>query len=504
MRSFLAALNRPAVAIAAVAVLAGGLRLYHLSSPPSRVFDEVYYSKSGCVFVGYSNRRCDIASSDEKYWVRTKGETGSWVHPPLGKWAIGLGEGLFGTGPLGWRVSAAASGTLSVVVIAVIAQLLFGSPLWTFVSGLLLATENLNFVQSRVSMLDIFLAFWVALGFLFLVLDRRWIERRTPPSPEAAALDPEVPREAALDPEAPRAAESGASEAGTRGAPEPSAPVPSPILRPWRLAAGVAFGAAFATKWSGIIEIASAVFLSFIWEFTRRKRAGTLRSIRRTIQRESFGIVLAFLVVPAVVYVVSYTGWFVRFGFHPIDWFKLQGAMANYHEHLQTINPTTGKPVHPYLSQSWKWLLLWRPVSYFYEESGGLRREILDMGNPAIFWGSVFTIPYLFIAWRRKRDWRAGFLLAAIQYLPWAPVGRPQFFFYITPITPFLVLAATYTLKDLSELHVAGSRSRPYLPVAAGFVAVSVGMFAFFWPILTASPLSPAAWKLRIWFPSWV
>lgn len=128
------------------------------------------------------------------------------------------------------------------------------------------------------------------------------------------------------------------------------------------------------------------------------------------------------------------------------------------------------------------------------------------MGSPAIFWASLVTIPYLAIAWRRKRNWRAGFMLVAIlaQYVPWLVVSRPQFFFYVTPITPFLVLAATYSLKDLSELRVAGSRSRPFLPVAVGFVIVSVALFAFFWPVLVASPLSLQAWKLRMWFPSWV
>lgn len=485
MRSSIGWLNRPVLAIAAVALLAAGLRFYDLDQPSSRVFDEVYYSKSGCVFVGFSNRRCDIRSNDEKYWVESKGETGSWVHPPLGKWAIGLGEKLVGTDALGWRISAATFGTLSVVLLAVIAQLLFGSPLWTLVAGLLLATENLNFVQSRVAMLDIFLTFWVVLGFLFVVLDRRWIDRRAPPPPE----DAETPSE---------------------GEPTTPARVPSPILRPWRLAAGVALGAAFATKWSGLTAIAGAALISYVWDVTRNRRAGVRRPVWRTIQRESLGIVLAFVLVPALVYVASYARWFADHGLDlgqlltgRGDWWKLQGDMASYHLHLTTVDPTTGKPVHPYLSHAWTWLLMWRPVSYFYKEVDGLRREILGMGNPAVFWGSLIAIPYLAAAWRRKRDWRAGFVLLAILslYLPWLPVTRPQFFFYMAPITPFLALAVAYMLKDLSEAHLAGSRARPYLPIAVGFVIVSVGLFAFFWPILTASPLSAKAWQVRIWFP---
>jgi len=53
-------------------------------------------------------------------------------------------------------------------------------------------------------------------------------------------------------------------------------------------------------------------------------------------------------------------------------------------------------------------------------------------------------------------------------------------------------------------MHVAGSRSRPYLPVVIGFVAASVILFIWFWPILTAAPLTEAEFKLRVWFTSWV
>jgi dolichyl-phosphate-mannose--protein O-mannosyl transferase len=53
-------------------------------------------------------------------------------------------------------------------------------------------------------------------------------------------------------------------------------------------------------------------------------------------------------------------------------------------------------------------------------------------------------------------------------------------------------------------MHVAGSRSRPYLPVAVGFVVISVALFIWFWPALTGGPLSDSAWKLRAWFPTWV
>jgi dolichyl-phosphate-mannose--protein O-mannosyl transferase len=109
--------------------------------------------------------------------------------------------------------------------------------------------------------------------------------------------------------------------------------------------------------------------------------------------------------------------------------------------------------------------------------------------------------------WFRRRDWRAGFIVLAIAalYLPWFFVSRPQFLFYATPISPFLVLADVYLIRDLSQIQVAGSRSRPYLPVAVGFVVVSVALFVWFWPVSTGSSvLNGTQWQLRAWFPGWV
>ena len=489
-------ISKPVVAVVAVGLIAGILRFASLGTPPRRVFDEIYYSKSACIYLGYSNARCDTASNDERFWRTDKNDTGAWVHPPLGKWAIALGELAFGTDAFGRRVSSAAFGTATVIVLALMVQLLFGSPVWTFTGGLLLATENLSFVQSRVAMLDVLVAFWIALGFLFLLLDRRWIERRTP-VPVVVRERAGIPARADLHEDLP--------DAPPEAPPASAVRVPSPLLRPWRIASGIAFGAAIATKWSGVTGILGAIALSVIWEAMRRKRAGVSRPVWRAMQWESFPIVLFFLAMPAVVYVASYLGWFLHFGFHFGDWLRLQGDMASYHEHLQTIDPQTHKPIHPYLAQAWKWILLWRPVLYYARYGDDVRRVIYANGNPAIFWGSLVAIPYVAYTWWRKRDWVAGFVVVTVAalYLPWFLVSRPQFFFYATPIVPFFVLACVYALRDLSEAHIAGSRSRPWLPVAVGFVVVSVGLFLWFWPVLTGGPLSGYAYSLRAWFPSW-
>lgn len=474
--------NRPVVAVLAVGLIAGYLRFVHLAYPEHRVFDEYYYTKSACILLGYSNQRCDINSADERFWRENEWDTGAWVHPPLGKWMIALGELAFGTESLGWRVGAAVTGTATVMLLAVIIQLLWASPIWTFTGGLLLATEGLNLVQSRTGTLDIFVAFWVVLVFVFLLLDRRWIERRTPP-PVIAADGP------------------GDAEGGVK----PRRRLPAPLWRPYRFAAGAAGGAAMATKWSGLTAFVTAIVLGFLWEVMRRKQFGTSKPILTTITTEGFGFVLALMVTPAIVYFVTYIPWFVHFGWDLQRWAEMQGKAARFHADLKAVNDQ-GQPWHAYFAPAWKWIILARPT-YYYGAFGdnGVRQVIYAQGNPAIFWGSLLAIPYVAYAWWRTRDWRAGFVIVTIAglYLPWFLVSRPQFFFYATPLTPFFVLACVYALRDLSEVHVAGSRSRPFLPFVVGFVAASVILFIWFWPILTAAPVTDAAFKLRYWFTSW-
>ena len=484
------ALHRPVFAILAVGLLAAILRFHDLGYPERRYFDEYYYPKSACILLGYSNERCDINSPDERFWREDKLDTGAWVHPPLGKWAIASGEKLFGTESFGWRVSSATAGTLIVVMVMVIAQLLFGSVLWTFVAGLLMTFENLSFVQSRVATLDVFVAFWVVLAFLLLLLDRRWIGRRDD-ADAAAAAEPDEP------PSHPR---------------RPM--VASPLWRPWRFAAGVAIGAGLATKWSALAALIGIVALSLGWEVVRRRRAGVERPVLDTLPPEGFGHVLAFLLVPGIVYVASYTGWFLHFGWSLAEWGRLQGAIASYHEHLRNLDPATGEPVHPYLSDAWQWLLLWRPTFYYGSYGEDVRRVIYANGNPAIFWGSLLAIPYVAWTWFRWKDWRAGFVLVAVaaQYLPWFLIRRPQFFFYATPFVPFLVLLDVYAIRRLSQIRFrttrtgAGETTRwvhPYAPIAVGFVIVAVGLFVWFWPAMTGGELTTSQWLQRAWFPTW-
>ena len=50
-------------------------------------------------------------------------------------------------------------------------------------------------------------------------------------------------------------------------------------------------------------------------------------------------------------------------------------------------------PTHGYYSEAWSWILLRRPVNFYVLDVGDQVRQILTIGNPALFWGSVVGAP---------------------------------------------------------------------------------------------------------------
>lgn len=139
------------------------LRLWRLNLPKGYIFDEVYYAK---------NANSLIRNGVE---LNAQGQAEFIVHPPLGKWLIGIGIKVFGNDEFGWRISAAVIGTLSVVLIYLITKELFKSVFLSNIAAALMAFDGLALVMSRVALLDIFLMFFILLAFYFLIKNNIWL-----------------------------------------------------------------------------------------------------------------------------------------------------------------------------------------------------------------------------------------------------------------------------------------------------------------------------------------
>ena len=157
------ALLRRISPISAILTFALSFRLWRLDTPKGYIFDEIYYAKNA-----YSL----ISSGVE---LDQEGGSEFVVHPPLGKWLIGIGIKLFGNNEFGWRSSSALFGSASVLLIYLIAKRLFKSEFLALTAALLMAVDGLSLVMSRVALLDIFLMFFILLTFYFLLEENYWL-----------------------------------------------------------------------------------------------------------------------------------------------------------------------------------------------------------------------------------------------------------------------------------------------------------------------------------------
>jgi dolichyl-phosphate-mannose--protein O-mannosyl transferase len=139
------------------------LRLWRLNLPKGYIFDEVYYAKNAASLI------------TDGVELNEQGESEFVVHPPLGKWLIGIGIKLFGNNEFGWRVIAALVGSASVLLIYLIVQRLFNSLFLSNIAAALFALDGLHLVMSRVALLDIFLMFFILLTFYLILRNNLWL-----------------------------------------------------------------------------------------------------------------------------------------------------------------------------------------------------------------------------------------------------------------------------------------------------------------------------------------
>ena len=139
------------------------LRLWRLNLPNGYIFDEVYYAKNAASLI------------TDGVELNEQGESEFVVHPPLGKWLIGIGIKLFGNNEFGWRVIAALVGSASVLLIYLIVQRLFNSLFLSNIAAALFALDGLHLVMSRVALLDIFLMFFILLAFYLILRNDLWL-----------------------------------------------------------------------------------------------------------------------------------------------------------------------------------------------------------------------------------------------------------------------------------------------------------------------------------------
>ncbi|XAS76254.1 phospholipid carrier-dependent glycosyltransferase [Dermatophilaceae bacterium Sec6.4] len=503
---------------AILTVIGGVLRFWNVGRPHQLVFDETYYVKEGWSLMLYGYERKQDKSTgisnfpDNLFTMGNPHVFGTnadfVVHPPMGKWLIGLGESIFGiNSSFGWRIAVAATGTLGIYLVGRAAWHLFRSPLLATIASLLLCFEGSEFVMSRTGILDIMVMFWALAGFVALLADRD----RT-----RAILARKV---------------AAAKDAGTWAANETAGPWLG--WRPWRWVAAICLGLDTSTKWSGGWFLAVFCLMSVWWDLGARRSVGARRWISATFIKDALPAAVYMVATALGTYVITWIGWLrssdawdrqwaltnpaVKGGFAPdshlFAW--LPNALRSMWQYnIEMYNSAVSiTSTHPYESNPWSWTLQTRPTSFFYESphncaGGNCSKAITSLGNVGIWWFGTVALVILVFYWLLRRDWRAGAIWAGVAagWFPWFMYQqRTIFTFYSVAFVPYVVLACVFVLGLVLGPVTANAQRILYGKIAVGgYVILVVALFAFFWPIWTAEVIPQPHWQWRMWFPSWV
>ena len=479
-----------------VTALGAFLRFYRLGTPKAVVFDETYYVGDAYGILQHGVEINHKANADQ---LLVQGKTDILatggelvVHPPLGKILIAGGEWLFGLTPFGWRFAVALVGSLAILMTARIARRMTRSTLLGCVAGLLLALDGLELVMSRTALLDIFVMFWVLAAFGCLVVDRDWSRARI----------------------------AAAAVAGTGGDEGPGLGI-----HWWRAAAGVCLGAAVASKWNGIWYLPAFLLLTVAWDLGARRAAGYLAPGRGALVRDGKWLPVTFAVLPAAAYLASWSGWLASPYGYDRDWAAQHGnttpiwsaldSLYEYNKYMLQfgLGLTTG---HPYKSQPWTWLLVTRPVSFYYAtpKTCGVpncSQEVLAIGTPFIWYVTLPMLATLLVWWLARRDWRAGAVLLGVAagWLPWFWFAlhdhRTEFYFYAVAFDPFLVIGITLCLGLIIGPARASPARRGLGAVVAGaYVLAVLWDFYYMYPVLAAQVVPYTSWLARMWYHGWI
>ena len=372
-------------------------------------------------------------------------------HPLVAKEAMAIGFAAFGDNAFGWRITNAVLGTLGLYAAIRCMWWASLSRSATLMFGVFLATNFVWFVLSRIAMLDMTMLAALSCAFWQCALACR--------SPRFGRLHLAL--------------------------------------------AGVFLGLSLGAKWNGIpVSVLPGIgFAIARWQalgqerWRERWREWLTASQAMPVQGVSLIEAALWLgSVPLLVYFASFAPMFLYHTSHLTS----PAQLLPYQETMLRLQDSVVKP-HRYMSHWWQWVFNLRPIWFLYQNIDGAQRAVLMLGNPFTM---LAALPALALcAWDgvrlRDRLRLALVVLYIASLIFWALNGKPVQFYY------HYALACVFAAAALAVVLGAWWDRGWRWPARVALLA-ALGMFAGFYPILSAAPLagkkSYLAW---MWLDSW-
>ncbi|MBF2065275.1 MAG: phospholipid carrier-dependent glycosyltransferase [Calothrix sp. C42_A2020_038] len=497
------------IGLVSIFLLSLALRFWGLGRFNTLVFDEVYYAKFG-----------------NDYLTGVPFFDG---HPPFGKLVIALGiwvgkhipwwyevNSLTGSlmSPLAYRWMNAFTGSFIPLLVAGIAHQISRHRSFALIAGFFTACDGIFIVEARYALINQYIVICGLLGQFLLLssLNHHKLRRHL-----------------------------------------------------YLAAAGIGFGASIATKWNGLWYLLGTYGLwivAWILQFLRSKQNNGEQENKHTATDTAFGSLgatywrkqayhqqdsptsLQNLTQLNIFQILIYLGIFPIITYSLIwiphllldtkyDFIEVHKQIFGFHERMGGNNAN----VHPYCAAWYKWPLMIRPMAYYYQTTqsfqdplpvfgpplpqgaGQVIYDVHAMGNPFLWWFGLAAIVFLFgkIVWdftapsiQQKRlvipqltidIWIALYLVInyLVNIVPWMKVSRCLFIYHYMTGVVFAFMAVAWVVDQCIRSYRLWLRA-----VGVTVTFLIIGAFIFWLPIYLGLPLTSEAYKLRMWFNSWI
>ncbi len=331
--------------------------------------------------------------------------------------------------------------------------------------------------------------------------------------------------------------------------------------------AGIAFGASIATKWNGLWYLLGAYSLWIVaWGFkilrsktsdnetfdeyedklsnqafgsqiaSKYRAKVQISPLQNLTQLNIFHIAIYLGIIPVIIYSVIWIPHLLLDTKY--DFIEVHKQILGFHERMGGNNAS----VHPYCAAWYKWPLMTRPMAYYYQTAqnfqdplpvfgpplpqgaGKVVYDVHAMGNPFLWWSGLAAIVFLcgMVVWRFARKimapwveqgllvippqltidtWIALYLVInyLVNLMPWVKVTRCLFIYHYMTGVVFAFMAIAWVVDQLLRSYIATLRA-----VGVTITFLIIGAFIFWLPIYLGLPLTSEAYKLRMWFNSWI
>lgn len=339
----------------------------------SSYFDEVYFPRAS-------------------YEIMNKLPIFEYSHPVLGKLIMSIPMYFCGVTPFAYRLMGNIAGIFMILIIYLIAKELFKKEIYGIFAAVIMATDGMHFVQTRIGTVDTFLVLFILISFLFFIKYIK-LKKEDPLKKKAIAL----------------------------------------------ILSGTFWGMAISVKWTAAF-VGLGMGIIYAIDFFKNKK-WDIKLILISV--------LAFAIIPICIYVISYIPVILdpNEGITDINSFiEYQKNMYEYHSKLVAE--------HPFSSPWYTWPIMQKPLWFYSADfENGKYATIACMGNPAIWWLSIITAvaTLIYSVFKKNREGIMLIIMILCTWLAYYFIGRIMFIYHYFITIPFMMLTIVFIISKLVE-----------------------------------------------------